>query len=242
MLFWLVINLGFLAKQQEEIGFITWRMVCYQFVTAFYILDYFWNEEKMLTTWDIISEEFGHMLVFGDYVFIPFVFSIQCHYLVHYADFETYFIIPIIFILYFVGYYIFRTANSQKNQYKTEPFKQIWNENPQTIGGKILISGFWGIGRHMNYTGDLIMALAYCLPCGCQLGAYTYSIYLTILLTHRAYRDDTKCKIKYGKLWEEYCARVPNVYVPFNGIDKILTTLGKLLYKLTNEEEKMKIN
>ena len=60
--------------------------------------------------------------------------------------------------------------------------------------GKILISGFWGMGKHMNYTGDLIMALSYCLPCGLQLGGYVYVIYLTILLTHRAYRDDAKCQ------------------------------------------------
>lgn len=45
----------------------------------------------------------------------------------------------------------------------------------------------------MNYTGDLIMAFAYCLPCGLQLGGYFYLIYLTILLTHRAFRDDAKC-------------------------------------------------
>ena len=217
-------------------------MWCYQFVTAFYILDYFWNEEKMLTTWDIISEEFGHMLVFGDYVFIPFVFSIQCHYLLNYPDFEGYFVVGIILVLYFIGYYIFRTANSQKNQFKTTPNQPIWGKDPLTVGGKLLISGFWGFGRHMNYTGDLIMALAYCLPCGSQLGGYTYSIYLTILLTHRAYRDDTKCQQKYKKLWDEYCARVPFVYVPFQPIDTVLTTLGKILYKLTNEEEKVKGN
>lgn len=40
----------------------------------------------MLTTWDIINEEFGYMLVFGDYVFIPFAFSVQCHYLHKYED------------------------------------------------------------------------------------------------------------------------------------------------------------
>jgi hypothetical protein len=56
MLWWLVLNFGFLAKNIEEIGYISRRMMCYQFVTAFYVLDYFWNEEKMLTTWDIISE------------------------------------------------------------------------------------------------------------------------------------------------------------------------------------------
>lgn len=83
----------------------------------------------MLTTWDIINEEFGYMLVFGDYVFIPFVFSIQCHYLINYPDHEgvgniIFFIINM--ALYAVGYYIFRWSNSQKNQFKTDPSKKIW--------------------------------------------------------------------------------------------------------------------
>lgn len=121
MLFWLVVNLGFAAKQIELEGAISYRMWCYQICTGFYVLDYFWNEEKMLTTWDIISEEFGHMLVFGDYVFIPFTFSIQCHYLYTYGDFESFYALPFILVLYFVGYYIFRTSNSQKNQFKTNP-------------------------------------------------------------------------------------------------------------------------
>lgn len=150
----------------------------------------------MLTTWDIINEEFGYMLVFGDYVFIPFVFSIQCHYLLNYPDLEgvgNYLFFVFNMVLFAVGYYIFRTSNSQKNQFKTDPNKEIWGEKPKTVGGKLLISGFWGLGKHMNYTGDLIMALAYCLPCGIQFGGYFYAIYLTILLTHRAFRDDAKC-------------------------------------------------
>lgn len=56
MIFWLVLNFSFLALQWERHGEITYRMWAYQFVTGFYVLDYFWNEEKMLTTWDIISE------------------------------------------------------------------------------------------------------------------------------------------------------------------------------------------
>ncbi len=94
-------------------------MACYQIMTGWYVLDYFYNEKKMLTTWDIISEEFGHMLAFGDYVFIPFVFSIQCHYLVEYEDFDMPVVAVGILALNFFGYYIFRTANSQKDQFKT---------------------------------------------------------------------------------------------------------------------------
>lgn len=240
MIFWLILNFGFLAKQIEISGTFTYRMLFYQIATGIYILDYFWNEQKMLTTWDIISEEFGHMLVFGDYVFIPFVFSVQAHYLLDYPEFES--IVPMIVIpiVYVVGYYVFRVANSQKNQYKIEPNKLIWGRKPETVGGKLLVSGFWGIGRHMNYTGDIIMSIAYCLPCGVQIPAYTYSIYLTILLTHRAYRDDAKCRQKYDQLWQEYCSRVPYVFVPFKPIDAIFTTFGQLLFKLTNEEKEGK--
>lgn len=242
MIFWLILNFAFLAKQFEISGTCTYRMIFYQITTGIYILDYFWNEEKILTTWDIISEEFGHMLVFGDYVFIPFVFSIQAHYLLDYPDFDSVLPMIFIFVLYVIGYYIFRVGNSQKNQYKTEPNKTIWGKKPQTIGGKLLVSGFWGIGRHINYTGDIIMSFAYCLPCGTQFPAYTYSIYLIILLTHRAYRDDAKCKLKYHKFWQEYCIQVPYVFVPFKPIDTIFTTLGQLLFKLTNEEKDPKID
>ncbi|MQL92539.1 hypothetical protein Taro_025165 [Colocasia esculenta] len=42
-----------------------------------YIIDYFFYEEYMTSTWDIIAEKLGFMLVFGDLVWIPFTFSIQ---------------------------------------------------------------------------------------------------------------------------------------------------------------------
>jgi delta14-sterol reductase len=84
----------------------------------------------MLTTWDIISEEFGYMLVFGDYVFIPFAFSIQCHYLLNYPDFTNSIIPFLIMLIFFTGFWIFRTANSQKNQFKTNPNKKIWGKVP----------------------------------------------------------------------------------------------------------------
>lgn len=89
----------------------------------------------------------------------------------------------------------------------------------------------------MNYTGDLIMSVAYCLPCGMQPGGYFYTIYLFILLTHRAYRDDTKCREKYRAIWKEYCETVKYVYVPFKPIDRMLTGLGKFLYVMTNKED-----
>lgn len=86
----------------------------------------------------------------------------------------------------------------------------------------------------MNYTGDLIMAVAYCLPCGWQAGGYFYFYYLLTLLTHRAYRDDAKCQGKYDRLWKEYSKAVPQVFLPLEPLDIVLRGMGKLLYRLTN--------
>lgn len=37
---------------------------------------------------------------------------------------------------------------------------------PTATGRQLLVSGWWGMVRHPNYLGDLIMALAWSLPCG----------------------------------------------------------------------------
>lgn len=71
---WLIINLSFVCKQFDELGHITNRMIIYQLTTMWYIWDYFVHEPMMLSTWDIIAEHFGLMLVWGDYVFIVFAF------------------------------------------------------------------------------------------------------------------------------------------------------------------------
>lgn len=214
---WLLINISFLMKQYDLLGFVTGRMLLYQVLTAWYIWDYFVHETKMVYTWDIIEEHFGFMLVWGDYVFIPFGFSVQNFFLLRNTAPLSYVEIWIILAIFAVGYAVFRGANSQKHRFKADPTASVWGKPPITIGGRLLASGFWGMGRHMNYTGDLLLALSYCLPCGFRSGSlpYFYFIYLLLLAVHREKRDDDRCAAKYKSLWEEYRLRVPYRMLPF---------------------------
>jgi Delta14-sterol reductase len=214
---WLLLNLSFLAKQYDTLGFVTGRMLLYQLLTAWYVWDYFVHESKMVHTWDIIAEHFGLMLVWGDYVFIPFGFSVQNFFLLRDTRPVSLIEVTIILAVFTVGFAIFRGANSQKHKFKTDPTAPIWGKPPITVGGRLLASGFWGMARHMNYTGDLLLALSYCLPCGFRAGSlpYFYLLYLLLLTVHREKRDDERCAIKYKAVWEEYCLRVPYRMVPF---------------------------
>lgn len=216
MVGWLLINISFVCKQLDELHFVTARMLLYQTLTAWYIWDYFVHESKMVFTWDIIAEHFGFMLAWADYVFIPFFFSVQNLYLLHDTRPLSTAHVLLTLCAFMVGFAIFRGANSQKHQFKVNPKAHIWGKPPIVIGGRLLASGFWGVARHLNYTGDLLLALSYCLPCGTSSPlAYFYFFYLLLLCVHREKRDDERCARKYEANWDEYCLRVPYRMVPF---------------------------
>ena len=72
------------------------------------------------------------------------------------------------------------------------------------------------MARKINYTGDWLMGLAWCLTTGFDcVVTYFYAIYFFILLVHRALRDDHSCSIKYGDDWLSYKEKVPYIFVPY---------------------------
>jgi len=103
----------------------------------------------------------------------------------------------------------------------------IWGRPPRMIRAQyttskgdvksslLLASGWWGISRHFHYLPEIMGAFFWTVPAGFyQLQPYFYVIFLTMLLTDRALRDDARCRGKYGKYWEQYCQLVPYKMVP----------------------------
>jgi delta14-sterol reductase len=112
--------------------------------------------------------------------------------------------------------WVFREANWQKERYKRDPAQRIWGRPPVRIGGTLLASGFWGIGRKLNYTGEIGVYLCFALTAGFEAPwPYLLPLALTVLLVQRAARDDKKCAAKYGDAWKAYCERTRFRIVPF---------------------------
>lgn len=225
---WTLINLSFAAKQQQLYGHVTNSMVLVNVLQAIYVLDFFWNETWYLKTIDICHDHFGWYLGWGDCVWLPYLYTLQGLYLVyHPVQLSTPYAVGVL-LLGLLGYYVFRMANHQKDLFRrTDGRCLIWGRKPQVIEcsytsadgqkhhSKLLVSGFWGVARHFNYTGDLLGSLAYCLACGGgHLLPYFYIIYMGILLTHRCLRDEHRCANKYGRDWERYTAAVPYRLLP----------------------------
>merc|ERR1711934_1093537 len=108
----------------------------------------------------------------------------------------------------------------------------IWGEAPRYIVARytaldehgilvskeslLLASGFWGVARHFQYFFELLAAWSWGLLAGVarnKIGLF-YPIFLTILLVHRAMRDQNKCLAKYGRYYQQYMAMVPFKIIP----------------------------
>jgi hypothetical protein len=96
------------------------------------------------------------MLLFGDLVWVPFTYALQAKYLSLFPVHLDNFVAMSILALNLLGLWIFRSANSEKNAFRTNPdqpscahLKYMTTKR----GTRLLVSGWWGAARKINYTG-----------------------------------------------------------------------------------------
>ncbi|GFR49051.1 hypothetical protein Agub_g11077 [Astrephomene gubernaculifera] len=219
---WALLNLGMAHKQLSTHGSLSNSMLLVNAFQLYYVADAVWNERSVLTTMDITSDGFGFMLAFGDLTWVPFTFVTTARYLVDHPQHLSLAGVLLVLAVNALGYYIFRGANGQKDLFRSNPndprvahLRTLKTER----GTSLIVSGWWGTARHINYFGDWIMGLAWCMPAGLTgLSAvvpYFYCIYFASLLIHRERRDEHACRVKYGKDWDKYCALVRYRIVPY---------------------------
>ena len=98
-------------------------------------------------------------------------------------------------------------------EYLTATYTTEKGEQKQSL---LLLSGWWGIARHIHYVPEL--SAAFLWSCGglfnMTIMPLTYFLFLLPLLIDRAFRDDERGPLKYGKFWDEYRRHVPYKIVP----------------------------
>lgn len=215
LILWVLLDISCACAQYAKEGQITDSMFLILLFHGAYVFDGLWNEPAILTTMDITTDGFGFMLSVGDLTWVPFTYTLQARFLVFHPVYLGIAGTLAIFAFNGLGYYIFRVANGEKNQFRSGSNPKNLKFMTTATGRKLLTSGWWGRSRHPNYMGDLIMGLAWSLPCGFSSPIpYFYIMYFTVLLVHRQIRDDDACRLKYGEDWDKYCEKVPWKIIP----------------------------
>jgi 7-dehydrocholesterol reductase len=228
MMSWSIIILSFAAKQAQLYG-ITNAMIVSVAIMMIYIAKFFWWESGYLRSIDIMHDRAGFYICWGCLVWVPAIYTIPAAYLVnHPHQFEP-IIAAGILILGALSVLLNYLADAQRQKVRaTNGNCNVWGKKPTLIqatyidqkgvqrSSLLLVSGWWGISRHFHYLLEISLAFFWTLPVlFTHFLPWFYVIFLTILLVHRAYRDEAKCRHKYGKYWEEYCSNVPNKIIPW---------------------------
>ncbi len=220
-----LIGLGLLVAafgyaQFEAIGTLTPQMVLYQAFWWLYLFTHYRDEAGVLSMYDVIAEKFGFMLVWGDLVLVPFFYCIAGWTLVGQTEAMAWPGLVALTAAFSLGLWVFRGANKQKHTFKVDPRAEIWGASPRLLGGRLLVSGWWGVGRKINYAGELTVYFATAATAGfASVQPFLVPLWLLGLLVHRAWRDEQRCSAKYGDLWREYCRVVPGRILPsFRGL------------------------
>jgi len=217
---WVVVDAALAAAQVQRHGSLTLSLELVVGLQFLYVAGYFWSERNVLSMIDIRTEKFGWMLVYGDSALVPMTYSLQAFYLIDHVPSLPAWMAALTLILFFGGFYIFRAANTQKNRFRLDPANcRIWGRPAEYIvtgrGTPLLVSGFWGMARHVNYLGDLLIALSWSLPTMFgSVVSYFYPLWMTALLLNRERRDDRWCEQKYGADWQRYRTRVLARIIP----------------------------
>lgn len=174
MLGWLLLNLAWVAQQWRNFGYVTDSMMFVAGIQGLYIIDSWYSEASVLTMMDITMDGFGCMLAFGDLAWVPFIYANQARYLAVHPQTLGPLGIVVMLVILGGGFTIFRLSNNQKNAFRQnpkDPSVQHLQYMETKTGSKLLVSGWWGISRHINYFGDWMQTWPYCLPTG--IAGYT---------------------------------------------------------------------
>ena len=188
---------------------------------TFFLIDYLTFEEVHLYTYDLFAERVGFKLGWGCIAFYPYFYSIALWATADMPDTHTPIWLLVIYaLIFFSGWGLSRGANLQKYFFKKDPTDVFLGIKPETItDGKktLLVNGFWGLSRHINYLGEILMAtgLILCVGHPMMVWPWLYPLYYVVLLFPRQIDDDKRCAAKYGELWTSYLKRVPYRIIPF---------------------------
>jgi 7-dehydrocholesterol reductase len=153
---------------------------------------------------------------------VPAIYTSSTLYLVGHPNHLGWPLAALFFVLGTASIFTNYAADAQRQRVRaTNGETTVWGKPPVVVVGHyttesgekkenmLLASGFWGISRHFHYVPEILGALFWTLPAlaGGVL-PYFYVVFLCVLLTDRALRDDNRCAIKYGQDWKKYCALV----------------------------------
>ncbi|KAL7514316.1 hypothetical protein ACHAXN_011486 [Cyclotella atomus] len=236
MTFWQLAGVSFCYRSYVLHGnVVDWGLFFAALSQYIYLVKFFVWEMGYMRSIDIIVDRAGYEIQWGCLVWVPAVYTLHSRFCVQHPSGLSFPVAGALFVLSMLGVLLNYAADRERDVFRASQGKcLVWGSKPRYITAKytivdrktgkatektslLLASGFWGMARHFQYFFELTAAYSWCfLANPLKNGSLVmfYAVFLTLLLVDRAKRDTDKCRLKYGKYYEEYCDLVPYKIVP----------------------------
>ena len=235
MTYWQLAGLSFAYKSYTLHGRWDPGLVLAAVSQYLYLVKFFAWEIGYMRSIDIIVDRAGFYETWGCLVWVPCVYTLHSRCGVRAPTQLSWLGASIIFGVGLLGVGLNFWADAQRMRFREANGKcKVWGRKPVYIKTKyvtadpatgaltehsslLLASGWWGVARHLQYSFELTAAWSWGLLANPLVNGplpLFYAAFLTILLIHRAHRDEEKCLKKYGAYYEDYMARVKYRIVP----------------------------
>eukprot|EP00658_Telonema_sp_P-2_P005657 TRINITY_DN1212_c0_g2_i1.p1 TRINITY_DN1212_c0_g2~~TRINITY_DN1212_c0_g2_i1.p1 ORF type:complete len:504 (+),score=155.02 TRINITY_DN1212_c0_g2_i1:84-1595(+) len=233
MTFWMLSGVSFAAASYHKHGQADPGLVLCALSVLVYLFKFFYWEIGYMRSIDIIVDRAGFYETWGCIFWVPTLYTCHARATVLSPSGLSWTSAGIIFFFSILGVVCNFLADNQRQLFREAGGDcLVWGSKPRFIKAKystrsangkvvvreslLLASGWWGVARHFHYFFELLAAWCWALLCGLgtNLVALSYPIFLTVLLVHRAQRDQEKCEGKYGKYYRQYMEMVPYKIIP----------------------------
>ena len=225
---WAVAVTSFAFAQKNIYGTADWSIIISAALLVIYLFKFFIWESGYMRSMDIIVDRAGFYICWGCLVWVPAVYTSPVMFMVKHPVGLPFWAAAVIFSFGVAAIFMNYWADKQRQDVRSKNGDtKIWGKAPVLIHAAyttetgeqkqnlLLASGFWGISSHFHYLPELAAALLWSCATGFgYLMPFFYFLFLCVLLTHRAFRDEAKCSKKYGKYWVEYRKLVPYKIIP----------------------------
>lgn len=186
-----------------------------------YAMDAMYYEECYFYSHDSLHSGYGWSLI-SSYLTFPFLPTLVTKHLVAASPSLPLPALAAIAATNLLGYCIYRGSENQRCQLARDPTHPSLAhlETLETIKGRrLIVSGWWGLVRHPNYLGELLVQWSWVLPAVPTLGLsqlvpYYLPAVTTLMLVLRCVQINKRNSRKFGGAWAEYTGRVKSNIVP----------------------------
>jgi len=216
-----VLNLALVTQSVLDRGSVNTGVLVTASLQILYCMDAMWYEPYYFYSADYLNSGTGLSLI-SSYLTFPFLPTLITRSMIHFDPEVGHLNLAIVALLNIVGYVIYRSSETVRCELARDPKSKVDGiQTEDGIGGrKLIVSGWWRLVRHPNYTGEIMVQWSWVLPLLCTVGLQALAaLYLpvvtTLMLIVRCEQTNIKNRRKFGRAWEDYTRRVTSNIIPY---------------------------